>query len=428
MPNQQKGQMMKETEKAYQRACDKYAEYGVDVSSALLRLDSISIAIHAWQGDDVVGFERNEHSLTGGCQVTGNYPGRARTADELRADLEVALKLIPGRHRVCLQAHQVDRMFNGVDRDGYGIEHFSKWMDWAEHHNLKMDIAPAFYSHKNLDNGMSLSHPDRAIRQFWINHGKSIRRIAAKMGKKLGAPSICNIWVPDGFKDTPADRQSPRLRLQDSLDEIFADTLPHKYLRDSIESKLFGIGVESYTVGSHDFCLGYTVKKKKLLCLDTGHFHPTESIADKLSAVMCHLDEILLHISRGVRWDSDHVPVLNDELISITQESVRYDYLKRINFCLDYFDASINRVAAWVIGVRNMRKALLNALLEPHKILCDLENKRDFTGRLALQEEAKMLPLGAVWEYYCLKSNVPPGFCFMDDIRKYESRVLMKRE
>ena len=248
------------------------------------------------------------------------------------------------------------------------------------------------------------------------------------MGEKFSSPSICNVWVPDGFKDAPADRFNPRLRLQDSLDEIFSEALPHEYLRDAIESKLFGIGVESYTVGSHDFCLGYAVKKKKLLCIDSGHFHPSESIEDKLSAVMCHLDEILLHVSRGVRWDSDHVPVMNDELISIAQESVRYDYLNRINFCMDYFDASINRVAAWVIGTRNLQKALLNALLEPHKKLCDLENKWDFSGRLAMQEEAKLLPLGAVWEYYCLKNNVQSGFSVMQEIRKYESRVLKKRE
>jgi L-rhamnose isomerase len=419
---------MNVAEKRFEIACDRYGEYGVDVSSALAKLDSISISIHAWQGDDVVGFEKTDHSLTGGCQVTGNYPGRARTADELRSDLGMALKLIPGRHRVCLQAHQVDRMFKGVDRDGYGVEHFTEWMDWAEHNGLKMDIAPAFYSHRNLDHGMSLSHPDKAIRQFWINHGKNIRRIAAKMGERFASPSICNVWVPDGFKDTPADRLSPRLRLQDSLDEIFSEALPHEYLREAVESKLFGIGVESYTVGSHDFCLGYAVKRKKMICIDSGHFHPTESIADKLPALMCHLDEILLHVSRGVRWDSDHVPVMNDELICIAQESVRYDYLKRINFCLDYFDASINRVAAWVIGTRNMQKALLNALLEPHKKLRDLENKWDFTGRLAMQEDVKMLPLGAVWEYFCLKNNVLSGFSVMDEIRKYESGVLKKRE
>jgi len=414
-------------EKAYEIACEQYSQYGINVPAALDKLNTIAIAIHAWQGDDVVGFEQLDHSLTGGCQVTGNYPGRARTAEELRSDLTMALGLIPGRHRVCLQANQVDRMFKGVDRDGYNIEHFSTWLAWAEQQNVKLDIAPAFYSHRKLDHGMSLSHPDRAIRTFWINHAKGIRRVAAEMGKKLDSPSVCNIWVPDGFKDSPADRQSPRLRLQDSLDEIFAEQLPIEHLRDAVESKLFGIGVESYTVGSHDFCLGYAVKRQKLLCIDSGHFHPTESIGDKLSAVMCHLDEILLHVSRGVRWDSDHVPVINDELLSIALEAARYDYLNRINFCMDYFDASINRVAAWVIGVRNLQKALLTALLEPSKKLRELENSWDFTGRLALQEEIKMLPAGAVWNYFCHSHELPSDAAIMPQIRKYEAEVLSQR-
>jgi len=419
--------MSKKAEQFYKSAREQYADYGVDTESALKTLGEIALSIHAWQGDDVVGFEKASGAMSGGCQVTGNYPGRARTADELRADLDKALSLIPGTHRVNLQGHQVDKSIKGIDRNEYGPEHFSRWLAWARNKGVKLDIAPAFYSHPKLDHGLSLSHPDPKIRKFWIGHGQAIRRIAAGFGRELGSAAVCNFWMPDGSKDIPVDRFTPRMRMQESLDACFAERFPEAHLLDAVEGKLFGIGVESYTVGSHEFFMGYAVSRKKLLCVDSGHFHPTEHVGDKLSAVLCNLKEILLHVSRGVRWDSDHVLVLNDELLAIAQETVRYGYLNRIHIGLDYFDASINRIAAWVIGSRNMQKALLSALLEPKAELLKRDAAWDGAGRLALMEEAKTLPLGAVWNYFCEKNSVPEGLAFMDDIRSYESRVLSKR-
>ena len=414
-------------EKAFEMACEKYASYGVDVKAALAALDKIALSIHAWQGDDVVGFENINHALTGGCQVTGNYPGRARNSEELRQDLDLALALIPGKHRVNLQGHQVDKMIPGVDRDAFTLENFSGWLDWAKDKKIGMDIAPAFYSHKLLDNGLSLSHPDQAIREFWINHGIACRKIGAEFGKVLGSPAIVNFWAPDGFKDKPADAFAPRQRLAESLDKCFAEKIDSAFERDAVEAKLFGIGTESCTVGSHEFYMLYAPSRQKMLCLDSGHFHPTESIGEKLSAIFTFMDEILLHVSRGVRWDSDHVTTLNDELLAIARESVAYGYSSKIHYALDYFDASINRVAAWVIGARSFQMALLMALLEPHKMLTGAENSFDFTTRLALQETAKTLPWGAVWDYYCLQNNVPTGWDYMDTIKKYEKEVLLNR-
>lgn len=419
---------MNRTEQRYKLAQEQYAEFGVDADAAVKQLGEIALSIHAWQGDDVAGFENTSGALTGGCQVTGNYPGRARTAKELRQDLDKALSLIPGTHRVDLQGHQVDRMVKGVDRDAFGCEHFSDWLAWARKRKVKIDIAPAFYSHPKLDHGLSLSHPDAEIRNFWIRHGQAIRRIGAWFGRELGSPAVCNFWMPDGSKDIPVDRYSPRLRMQESLDECFAEQFPESQLLDAVESKLFGIGVESYTVGSHELFMGYAASRNTLLCIDSGHFHPTEQIGDKLSAVMCNVKGILLHVSRGVRWDSDHVLVLNDELLAIAQETVRYGYLDRVHIGLDYFDASINRIAAWVIGSRNMQKALLAALLEPRTELLKREAAWDGAGRLALMEEAKTLPFGAVWDYFCEKHSVPVGLAFMKDIRNYEARVLSKRD
>ena len=386
------------------------------------------MSLHAWQGDDVVGFEDFTSALTGGCQVTGNYPGRARTADELRNDLDLVMKLVPGTKRVCLQGHQVDKMLPGVDRDGFTIENFSNWLSWAEEKKIGMDIAPCYYSHPKLDHGLSLSHPDAGIRKFWINHGKALRRIGAEFGKKLGTPAVCNFWMPDGFKDIPADRYRPRLRLAESLDEIFSEKIDEKYLLDAVESKLFGIGVESCTVGSHEFYLMYAAQNNKLICLDSGHFHPTESIADKLSSIVARQGRILLHVSRGVRWDSDHVILLNDELLSIAREAAVYGYLDKIFFCLDYFDASINRIAAMVSGARNMQKALLIALLEPTALLKQEEEAWDFSGRMARQEEIKTLPWASVWRYYCESQNMPDDYMFMQDIRTYEKNVLSARQ
>lgn len=418
---------MSRVEKAFEIACDIYREHGVDPVKAIETLKTIPVSLHAWQGDDVVGFENFETALTGGCQVTGNYPGRARTADELRDDLDQVLKLVPGTARVCLQGHQVDKMIPGVDRDGFTIEHFANWLDWAKERKIGMDIAPCFYSHPKLDHGLSLSHPDPAIRKFWIDHGLNIRRIGAEFGKALGTPSVCNFWMPDGFKDIPADRFSPRMRLAESLDTIFAEKIDEKYELDAVESKLFGIGVESCTIGSHDFYLMYAAKNNKLICLDSGHFHPTESIADKLSSIVAQQGRILLHVSRGVRWDSDHVILLNDELLSIAREAAVYGYLDKIFFCLDYFDASINRVAAMAIGARNMQKSLLIALLEPTALLKKEEDAFDFSARMARQEEIKTLPWSSIWEYYCETQNVGNDFGIMQQIKSYENTTLSLR-
>ncbi len=419
---------MNRTEQFYNLAREQYAELGVDTEQALRRLDATALSLHAWQGDDVAGFEGVEHALTGGCQVTGNYPGRARTSAELRADLDRALTLLPGRHRVNLQGHEVDRMLPGQDRDSLTLENFSDWLDWAADRKLGLDIAPAYYSHPKLDHGLSLSHPDAGIRRFWIDHGRAIRRIGAAFGRRLGTPAVCNVWAPDGFKDTPADRLAPRQRLLESLDATFAEKFPENELLDAVESKLFGIGAESCTVGSHDFYLTYAARRNKLICLDSGHFHPTESIADKISAICCQQGRILLHVSRGVRWDSDHVLVLNDELLGIARETVACNTADQIHIALDYFDASINRVAAWVIGTRNLQKALLIGLLEPTRSIQAREAEWDFSGRLAEQEAAKALPWGAVWEYYCMSRGVPGDAGFMAEIRAYEKSVLAQRD
>ena len=418
---------MNRTEKSFEIAKEIYAEHGVDVFNAMKQLEGIPLCIHAWQGDDVVGFENTNHALTGGCQVTGNYPGRARTSNELRADLDLALKLIPGHHKVGLQAHQVDNLEPGQDRDSFTIENFSGWLDWAKDKKIGLDIAPAFYSHPKLDHGFSLSHPDEGIRKFWIEHGKAVRTIGADFGRVLGMPAVCNFWIPDGFKDTPADRYSPRRRLLESLDACFEEKLPASLELDAVESKLFGIGTESYTTGSNEFYMLYASSRGKMPCFDSGHFHPTESVADKISAVFCMVDEILLHVSRGVHWDSDHVLVMNDELLSIARESIAYGFQNKIHFALDYFDASINRIAAWVIGSRNLQKALLTALLEPREEIMGFEREWNFSSRLAAQEEAKALPWSAVWEYFCMKNNVPGGTGYLAPIRNYEKKELALR-
>lgn len=417
---------MNRTERMFEDACSIYAEHGVDVKEALRKLDSATVGIHAWQGDDVVGFENTGHALTGGCQVTGNYPGRARTAEELRQDLDEALAMIPGPNKIVLQGHEVDSMIPGCDRDAFTIENFSGWAEWAAARKLGLDLAPAFYSHPKLDHGLSLSHPDAAIRRFWIDHGKACRRIAAEFARRTGVRSVCNFWAPDGFKDTPADRLAPRRRLMESLDEIFADPVDSALVLDAVESKLFGIGTESCTVGSHDFYLTYAAKHNKAICLDMGHFHPTESVADKLSAILVQQGCILLHVSRGVRWDSDHVIVQNDDLLNIGRE-IAVCGTGRIEIGLDYFDATINRVGAWVIGAQNMRKALLRGFLEPAEEIKAAEAAWDLTARLALQEEAKTLPWNAVWNFYCEQHGIPPANAILARIRDYEKRVQFPR-
>ena len=416
----------KSVEKHYKLSCERYAEYGVDCDKVLRRLRALSISLHCWQGDDVAGFERSG-ALDGGIAVTGNYPGRARTPDELRRDLDVAYKLIPGRHRLNLHAIYAETGGHKVERNELEPKHFSAWIDWAKSRKLGLDFNGTYFSHPNAASGLTLSSADEGIRRFWVEHGIACRRIGATMGQKLGKPCVTNVWIPDGTKDTPVDRKRPRETLKRSLDEIFAEDIDRAILRDAVEGKLFGIGSESFVVGSHDFYLGYAVANNVLLCLDAGHFHPTEVISDKVSAVLTNLDEVLLHVSRGVRWDSDHVVVLNDELKAIAEELVRGNYLDRVHIGLDYFDASINRVAAWVIGSRNMLKALLLALLEPTARLRAAEAAGDFTSRLVLLEEIKTLPFGAVWDYYCQQAGVPVGEAWLADVKSYEKNVLSKR-
>ena len=414
-------------EQQYKVARDIFAGLGVDTDAAIDSLTPVPVSMHCWQADDVGGLDREDQELTGGIAVTGNYPGKARTPDELRADFEKAISLIPGQHRMNLQASYAEFGGQPVDRNEIEPAHFQGWIDWAKDLGLGMDFNPTFFSHEKSEDGFTLAHADNGIRQFWVEHGIACRRIGEAIGKALGSPCVTNVWIPDGYKDTPADRKSPRERLARSLDEIFALPIDPQYNRDAVECKLFGIGSESYVVGSHEFYLGYAIAKNKLLCLDAGHFHPTEVISDKLSAVLMWIPELLLHVSRGVRWDSDHVVTLTDELKAIAAELVRGQYLDRVHIGLDFFDATINRVAAWVIGTRSMSKSLLMALLEPTDRLREAENQGDMTSRLAIAEEFKTLPTGAVWDYYCMKSDVPVGAAWLDDIRTYEENVQSRR-
>lgn len=413
--------------KSFSLAKERYAEFGVDAAHALKTLETIPISLHCWQGDDVGGFENFGGGLGGGLVATGNYPGKARTPDELRADLEKAFSVIPGKHRLNLHAFYGEFGGKKVDRDQITPEHFKNWIAWAKKNGLGLDFNPTCFSHPKAADGFTLSHRDTHIRQFWIEHCIRSHEIGAAMGKALGKTCVTNVWIPDGMKDTPTDRNSPREWLAQSLDQVFAKKISPEYNLDAVEPKLFGIGSESYVVGSHEFYLGYAVDRKKLLTLDAGHYHPTEGISDKISSVLQFLPEILLHVSRGVRWDSDHVVILNDDLLAIAREIVANGFLKRVHIGLDYFDASINRVAAWTIGTRNMLRALLIALLEPTEKLRAAENKGDFTSRLALQEEIKTLPFGAVWDYYCESKNVPVGENWLAEVKRYEKDVLSKR-
>jgi L-rhamnose isomerase len=415
-------------ESTYKAAQDRYAGLGVDTEAALKRLAAVPISLHCWQGDDVGGFENAGSELGGGLAVTGNYPGKARTADELRGDAAKAFSLIPGRHRFNLHACYAETGGMRVDRNELAPEHFTRWIDWCKEQKLGMDFNPTYFAHSKAADGMTLAHADAGIRKFWIEHGIACRKIGAAIGAALNNPCVTNVWIPDGMKDLPVDRVTPRRRLTESLDEVFAAPVNGQYNLDSVESKLFGIGSESYVVGSHEYYLGYAITRKKMLTLDTGHFHPTETIVDKISAVFGYVDEVLLHVSRGVRWDSDHVVVLNDDLEAIAQELVRGRFLGRTHIGLDYFDASINRVAAWVIGTRNMQRALLKALLEPSAVLRQQETAGDYTSRLALQEEFKALPWGAVWDHYCAMANLPERAAWMDTIKQYEHDVLSTRE
>lgn len=417
---------MKNVDKAYELARERYAEIGVDTDAAIAKLAEIPISLHCWQGDDVNGFE-GSGELTGGIQVTGNYPGKARTPGELRQDLDIAMNMIPGKQR--LNVHSIYAETNGekVDRNQLEPKHFSNWIEWAKQRGIGLDFNGSFFSHPLSDSGNTLSNADEGIRKFWIEHGIACRRIGAAMGKELGTPAVTNIWIPDGSKDIPADRLAPRLRLKDSLDRMLSEKIDPKHNLDAVECKLFGIGSESYVVGSHEFYMAYAVKNNLLLCLDAGHFHPTEVISDKITSALAFLPEILLHVSRGVRWDSDHVVILNDELYAIAQEIIRHDFCDRVHIGLDYFDASINRIAAWVIGCRAINKALLAALLEPVARLKQFEREGDFTSRLAAFEELKSMPAGAVWDYYCTRQQVPAGDAWLKEVKNYEATVLAKR-
>ncbi|HLY40760.1 MAG TPA: L-rhamnose isomerase [Terracidiphilus sp.] len=415
----------KKIKDAYTIARERFAEYGIDTDQVLRQLDEVPVSIQCWQGDDVLGFESTNASLTGGIQTTGNYPGRARSVDELRSDLELALSLIPGAKRVNLHAIYLEAD-KPVERDRIEPHHFQGWVDWARSKGLGLDFNPTCFSHPKSERNLTLSHPDKEIRKFWIDHCIASRKVSDFIGKELKSPAVMNIWIPDGYKDTPADRLAPRRRLIAALDEVLAGT-NGKHHKVAVEGKLFGIGAESCTVGTNEFYMAYATTRKVLLCLDAGHFHPTENVADKISTSLCFLDEILLHVSRPVRWDSDHVVLFDDPTISIAQEIVRSNGLGRVHIGLDYFDASINRVAAWVIGTRNFRKALLFALLEPHEALQKAESSFDFTTRMALMEEAKSMPWPAVWDYYCVSKDVPLGSEWLDVVRKYENNVLRPR-
>lgn len=415
-------------EEAYRIATERYGEYDIDVAQKLEQLKNISVSLHCWQGDDVGGFEKPQAQLEGGgIQVTGNYPGKATTIEELRLDLEEVYSLLPGNHRLNLHAMYGEFGGKNVDRDEIEKQHFQGWIDWAKSQHLKLDFNATCFSHPKADAGFTLSSKEKEIRSFWIEHVHRCREISAHMGAELNSACIHNLWIPDGSKDIPVDRYTHRRLLKESLDEIFSVDFDPAVMKDSVESKLFGIGSESFVVGSHEFYLGYAIANDKMVCLDMGHFHPTESVADKVSAVLQFSDELLLHISRGVRWDSDHVVILNDDVKNLFAEIIRSDALHRVHVALDFFDASINRIAAWVIGARATLKAALLALLEPRRQLQRFEEEGDFASRLALLEEMKTLPFGAVWNYYCASMNVPTEDHWMDKVKRYEREILSKR-
>jgi L-rhamnose isomerase len=401
---------------------------GVDVEQALKALAQTPISLHCWQGDDVGGFENPGGELTGGIAATGNFPGKARSASELRSDLDKAFSLIPGKHRLNLHAIYAETNGKKVERNQIGPEHFRGWADWAKANGHGIDFNPTLFSHPMAADGFTLSSYNEDQRKYWVEHCINSRKIGEFFGKTLGTPCVTNIWIPDGYKDTPADRKSPREILKKSLDEILVEKIDRRYNLDAVEPKLFGIGSESYVVGSHEFYMGYAITNQILFCLDAGHFHPTEGISDKLSALLLYVPEVLLHVSRGVRWDSDHVVIFNDDLLAIAQEIVRGGYAGRVHIGLDYFDASINRIAAWVIGTRNAQRALLTAMVEPIEQLRQLEKDGDFTARLALLEELKGLPFGSVWDYFCLQQEVPVGFQYIDEVRDYEKAELSRRK
>ncbi|MGI5850591.1 MAG: L-rhamnose isomerase [Clostridiales bacterium] len=413
---------------SYERAKELYGSFGVDTDRVMEDIKKIPISIHCWQGDDVGGFEVDADGvLGGGILATGNYPGKARNAEELRQDLDKAMSLIPGKHRVNLHASYAETEGKFVERDELEPRHFEKWIAWAKEKGIGLDFNPTFFSHRMADSGYTLSSKDKEVRDFWIRHAKRCREIGAYMGKALGTPCVNNIWIPDGSKDLPADRMGYREILKDSLDEILEEKYDRRYLLDAVECKLFGIGSEAYVVGSHEFYMGYALTRGTLLCLDAGHFHPTETVSDKISSLLTYIDELLLHVSRGVRWDSDHVVILNDEVFAIAQELKRCNAFNRVHFGLDFFDASINRISAWVIGTRASLKAIMMALLEPTHLLREAEDNGDLGRRLALMEEFKSLPYSAIWDKYCLDQGVAVGAEWLNRVDEYEKQVLSQR-
>ena len=413
--------------RGYEYAKEIYASKGIDVDKAMAEAAMIAISMHCWQGDDVVGCEGEGGGASGGIATTGNYPGRARNADELRSDIDMSMAMIPGKKKLNLHASYAERGNAKVDRDQYSIREFQGWVDWAKNHKMGLDFNPTFFSHPMCKNGFSLSHPDKTVRDFWIEHGMRCREIGAEFTKQLGEICAINNWMPDGYKDIPADTVAPRQRMIDSLDKMFKDKSLDGKVLDAVESKLFGLGVEQFTVGSHELMMGYAITRGKLYTLDAGHFHPLEYISQKISSVLQYSDKLLLHVSRGVRWDSDHVITLDDELQNIMNEIILNGYKDRVCIALDYFDASINRVAAWVIGMRNAQKAILKALLTPIEAARKCEDAEDYAGRLALLEEAKTLPFSCIWDAYCEKNNVPVGDAWINEIHAYEKKELAKR-
>ena len=414
---------------SYLTAKKTYARLGVDTDKVIEEMKKIPISLHCWQGDDVAGFEDAGGSSGGGIMATGNYPGRARNADELRQDMDIALSLIPGTHRVNIHAMYAETKGKSVARNELGFEHFEGWVKWAKEKGIGLDFNPTFFAHPLADSGFTLSSTEKKVRDFWIEHGKRSREIAAKIGAELGTPCVNNLWIPDGLKDTPANRIIYRKILKESLDEIYGEKYDKNCLIDSVESKLFGIGSESYVVGSHEFYMGYVLTNRDImLCLDAGHFHPTETISDKISALLTFTDELLLHVSRGVRWDSDHVVIFNDETAAIAHEVKRSGAYDRVHFALDFFDASINRITAWVTGTRAVLRAIMFSLLEPTHLLSEAEENGNYGNRLALREEFNALPHAAVWNKYCLDSNVPVGPAWLEEVRKYEQSVLFERK
>ena len=413
--------------KAFADAIEQYSSLGVDAVKAIEQLDKLSISIHCWQADDVSGFENPDGELTGGIQTTGNYPGKARTIEELKEDLEKVINLIPGNHRISLHATYGDFGGEFVDRDLIEPKHFQSWIDWAKEKGVKLDFNSTFFSHDKANSGYTLADFDPEIRKFWKEHLRRCRLIAAEIGRQQGDACIHNIWIPDGEKDKTVSRYEHRKLLQESLDEVLSEKISTEYLKDTIECKLFGIGSESYVVGSHEFYMGYAVKNNMVLTLDAGHFHPTEGIADKLSSMLLFVPEITLHVSRPERWDSDHVVILNDDLMAISQEIVRSGHMDRIHMGLDYFDASINRIGAYVVGIRSAQKAMLQALLEPTDKLRDYEKQDKRFERLAYLEELKAMPWTALYNYYCLQQGVPVGDAYIKEIQEYEEQITSKR-